>query len=257
MDKKLLKGLVESYNKSIQTACERSMHTVKTPGDLRVIIEGARETWESTEFRGSRPASHFSDLTMENGLADVFETAAAECDDFIPVCLAEKMVASADSSYIAGAAEGGYDIGIRTAAIRLMGMSGDISYVNNLIGFLYIEDEYGDLIKETTRRALVALGPAAVDALEGKLSSKDILSDDDFHIVIALINIDPGRKSDRIFRILKESFRKTSDKALAARCLSDYGYLEKNMGKLDENTIFEIQGAVLNLGGSTDGIGGS
>lgn len=254
----------ESYNKAIQEKCEESLSAVKSLSDFENLINEARSDWENKVINGMLPVEYFEKLESEVDFNRVFEEAATVCDDFIPKSFVKVLLKSKYMKIIEKYAFSDCPIDIKSAAIRVSGLSGNDSYSDKLIELLYSEGEFDELLKETARQALVDIGKEAIPYLEKKLSGKDILSDDDFHIVIALIKIDSERKNDEVFRILKESFRKTSDKALAARCLSDYGdgravpmirsYLVKNIANLDENTIFELQGAVLNLGGSTEGL---
>lgn len=256
--------LFESYNKAIQEKCEESMSTVRSFSDFDLLITEAREKWEKTAFNGTLPIDYFKRLKSETDLGEVFEEAAQICDDFIPDSLVQSIKNSDYMKIIEKYAFTDYPIDIKSAAIRIAGLSGDASYSDKLIELLYSVGEFEELLKEKARQALIDIGKQAIPFLEKNLSGKDILSDDDFHIVIALINIDSERKTDSVFQILKQSFRKTSDKALAARCLSDYGdgravpmlrsYLVKNIANLDENIIFELQGAILKLGGSTEGL---
>lgn len=259
-----LTKLLESYNLAIQKKCEQSLGTVKSPSDFEALINEAREEWEKTEIGGKLPETLFELLKTKGDLKDAFEKAAVTCDEFIPASLVKRILNSGHMDIIENHAFGNSQIDIKNTAIKILGLSGDAGYSSRLIELLYSEGEYGELLKETSRQALVDIGEPAVLYLQQNLSRKDILADNDFHIVIALIGIDSNHKNDSVFTMLKDSFRKTSDKALAARCLSDYGdgravpmlrsYLERNLSNLDENTIFEIQGAVLELGGSTEGI---
>ena len=257
-------SLLESYNRAIQKKCEESLGSVRNFSDFENLINEARSGWENTKVDGKFPGQYFDLLESEDDFRELFERASVVCDEFIPESLVGKLLGSGYISIAEEHAFGDSPVDMKNAAIKILGISQKAKYSERLIELLYVEGEYEELIKETARQALIDIGEASVPFLQGKLAGKDILSDDDFHLVIALIGIDPGHKSDEVFKTLKDSFRKTSDKALAARCLADYGdgravpmlrsYLEKNLHKLDESTVFEIQGAVLSLGGSTDGI---
>ncbi len=256
--------ILTSYNLAIQEKCEKSLENVKSFSDFEALIHEAREEWENTEINGKLPSLLFESLKTEEDYKEAFEKAAVVCDEFIPASLVKRILKSGYMSIIEKDAFGESPIDIKNAAVKVIGLSKDSCYSERLIELLYSKGEYGELLKETSRQALIDIGEPAVPFLEKNLTGKDILKDDDFHLVIALIGIDSNHKSDSVFKVLKNSFRKTSDKALAARCLADYGdgravpmlrsYLEKNLNKLDENTIFEIQGAVLSLGGSTEGL---
>ena len=256
--------LFESYNSAIQEKCEQSLGTVKNFSDFETLISEARSSWEEKDYKGKLPSEYFSMLETEIDFKEAFEISAVVCDEFVPESFVKNILKSGHMSIIETHAFSDSSIDMKNAAIKILGISGNETYTSNLIELLFSEGEYGELLKETARQSIIDIGSSAIPFLEKNLSGKDILSDDDFHLVIALIGIDSGKKTETVFKILKDSFRKTSDKALATRCLADYGdgravpmlrsYLEKNLTKLDENTLFELQGAVLSLGGSTDGL---
>lgn len=256
--------LFDSYNYAIQEKCEQSLGTVKNISDFTILINQARSDWEEKEFKGQIPEAYFTTLKTESDFKEAFEKSSVICDEFIPDSFVKNILSSGFMGIIEKYAFQDSPIDMKNAAIKIIGISKSELYVSRLIELLYSEGEYGELIKETARQAIIDVGSASIPFLEENLSGKDILSDDDFHIVIALIGIDNNKKNDTVFKILKDSFRKTSDKALAARCLADYGdgravpmlrsYLERNLTKMDENTVLELQGAVLSLGGSTDGL---
>ena len=256
--------LFESYNRAIQKKCEQSLGTVKNPSDFDAIINEARSSWEEKHFKGNLPSEYFSTLETENDFKEAFEMSSVVCDIFVPESFVKNILKSGHMTIIENYAFSDYPIDMKKAAIKILGISGNESYTSKLIELLGSEGEYGELLKETARQAIIDIGNPAIPFLEENLSGKDILYDDDFYLVIALIGIDSGKKTDAVFKTLKDSFKKASDKALAARCLIDYGdgraipmlrsYLERNLTILDENTIFELQGAVLSLGGSTDGL---
>lgn len=258
------KKLFESYNRAIQNKCEESLGSVRNFEDFGRLINDARATWEKTEFEGELPSEYFGMLNHKDEIAEVFKLAAVMCDEFIPDSFIKKILKTDSMDIIAEHAFGNCEIDMKNSAVRLLGLSGREEYTEKLMELIYSEGEYSELLKETARQALIDIGEPAISYIEEKISKKDILADDDFHLIIALIGIDSTKKNDSVFTLLKESFRKTTDKALAARCLADYGdgravpmlrsYLERNLHKLEENTVFELQGAVLQLGGSSEGL---
>ncbi|MFO7611110.1 MAG: hypothetical protein R6W99_01295 [Clostridia bacterium] len=258
------KELFQSYNDAIRKKCEQYMESAATPGDYASIINDARKNWEEKLFQGKKPCEFFRASEANGDFNEIFIMGCEICDEFIPESLA---VAAMDPDMIEmieryAFGEGNYET--RTVAIKIIGRTGNPVYAVRFMDIFSIEDEYGELIKETAREALVSIGQTAVPLIIERLAEKDLLNDDDFHMIMALVDIDAGRKANDIMKVLKESFKKTHDKALAARCMSDFGdgrvvpmlrsYLEKNAFRLDAETALEIQGAVLELGGSVDGI---
>lgn len=264
IDMELLQNIFLSYNLAIQTKCEEFLGTVKNQSDYQKLIDDARNEWENTKFKGVEPKKYFALVENKADAAEIFKTAALMCDEFIPRSLADMIIATDNISMMANFAHGEFEIEIRSAAIRLLGLSKKVEYTEKLIDLLYDCGESEELIKEKARQAIIDIGEGAVLYIGSQLAAKKQLSNNDFHLIIALIEIDKDKKSDYIFSIIKDSFRKTDEKALAARCLSDYGdgravpmlrsYLERNLNEIDRDTAFEIQGAILNLGGSADGL---
>lgn len=258
---KQYRSLFENYNEAIMKKCEESMESVKNRDDYINLIKNARMGWEEKEFKGSKPAEIFENIN-DREIVDVFMIAAEVCDDFIPESFANVIISTENLRSVWSAAFQKNEINPVICAIKIAGMSANEEYIKKLIELIYKEGEYGDLIKETARQALVDIGSPALIEIEKKLKEKDIYSDDDFHLIIAIIEIDSNRKSETTYSLLKESFRKTANKGLAARCIADYGdgravpmlrgYLEKNIEKLDKNTTLDIQGAIIALGGNTD-----
>jgi len=262
-DRENLREIFKSYNLHLQKKFEESMHTVRTPGDYVKLMDDARNGWEQSNFNGKKPVELFADLTPTE-LISAFHDAACICDEFIPESLAEVIIKKCDISDFIELALSETEIDVKISAIRLMGMSGNANCAGILIELLHAEGEYADLISEKTRSALVEMGDLSLPYILEKVKSMQTLEADDFHLLIALVEIDKGSRSDDIFHMLKDGFRKSDDKALAARCLSDFGdgravtmlrsYLAANMDSLDDDTMHEIQGAILNLGGSLEAL---
>ncbi len=256
--------ILNSYNLAIQRKFEEKMHDVRNPEDYSALMNEARLDWEKKLILGKLPKEHFSDINSGNFL-EFLQKAAVICDEFIPVSLAEKLNREVNPSKIAELAKAGDSMEVMTAAIELLGLSGDASYSDALADLLYNTGEYSDLLAERARKALVQLGPESSSYIEKRLANIKKPGGSDFHLIIALIEIDEGKKSEATYSILRDAFKNTDEKALAARCLADYGdgravallrgYLAKNQEKTDKDTVLEIQGAILNLGGSLEGLG--
>lgn len=264
MQSKILVELLQNYNRAIQKKCEQEMHAVKTSDDYEFIIKEARLNWEKTNFREKLPTEYFNEIKDKKEIVILFEIAAEICDEFIPSSLIKTIIETGVVDLLGEYAFGNVKIELKTTAIKVLGIHGGEKHTEKLINLLHIDGEFAELIKETARRALVDIGRAAIPIINTKLKGKNILDDDDFHLIIALMEIDGEEKSDAVYESLKDGFRKARDKALAARCLSDFGdgravpmlrsYLERNINNIDSGTANEIEGAVLKLGGSISGI---
>ena len=81
---------------------------------------------------------------------------------------------------------------------------------------------------------------------------------------MALAEIGHTHKSEPVYRCLKNAFQSMDNKLIGALCLKSYGdgravpslrgYLEKNRGKVDQETFNEIISVIRSLGGSIDGL---
>ncbi|MBN2883463.1 MAG: hypothetical protein JXN10_08035 [Clostridia bacterium] len=256
--------ILESYNLEIQMKFEDAMQYVSNPGDYALLMKEARLQWEKKYIGTKTPEEYFKDVMPEDLIA-LFKRASVVCDEFIPQSLALRIINEVESDDIVELAKNSDIIEVRTAAIELLGLSGNPMLSDSLMDLLYDESEYSDLVAEKARKALVELGPGSKEYLEKRIAEITSPAGNDFHLIIALIEINTGKKSDSTYLALKEVFHKTEEKALAARCLADYGdgravtllrgYLYKNQDKTDPETILEIQGSILNLGGSLEGLG--
>jgi hypothetical protein len=255
--------ILESYNLEIQKKFEDAMQYVSSPGDYSLLMKEARFQWEKKLIGTKTPESYFKEVMAEDLIA-LFKRAAVVCDEFIPQSLADRIINEVESNDIVELAKNSETIEVKTAAIELLGLSENPMLSDFLMELLYDESEYADLVAEKARKALVELGPGSKEYLEKRIAEIARPTGNDFHLIIALMEIDTGNKSDSTYLILKEVFRNTDEKALAARCLADYGdgravallrgYLYKNQNKTDPDTVLEIQGSILNLGGSLEGL---
>ena len=256
-----LSNILESYNLAIQRKFEDEMHKVQTPSDYNALMDEARSQWERIPIGGRLPSEIFGAIREED-LTDIFRTAALVCDDFIPGSLASRILDRVNIDTIVRWTSAKEQVEIRTAAVMLLGMSKDSACSDVLMDLLYDEGEYADLMAEKARDALVTLGTEAIQHIKRRVDGIKKPKGNDFHLIIALVQIDSNAESDEVYSILRKAFRDTDEKALAARCLADYGnvravsllrsYLASGKGNPDE--IQEIQGSILNLGGNLEGL---
>lgn len=263
IDSKSIDIILESYNSVIAEKFMQSMQNVQTPKDYKNLIDEARTEWENHIIGAKTPKEIFSEISDSN-LPDIFKKAAVVCDEFVPISLADNMISRCNHSSIRELAMNSQNVDVRIAAINLLGMTKKAEFTDTLVDMLYDNSEYADLVAEKARDAIISIGPKTIDYIEKRISKTEKIEGADFHILIALLEIDSERKSDKIFTMLKNGFRNTSDKALAARCIADYGdgravpllrgFLARSSKTVSEDTLREIQGAVLNLGGSLEGL---
>ena len=256
------KKIFESYNLSIQKACEEGLMNVKTSQQYEKLINIAREKWEITKINNLLPFEYFNEIKDHKQLLVILKNAIEICDEYIPISFIKIILDLNAAALIEEFAFGNYDLETKTTALKIIGEIKKEDYVVNLISTIYNSDE--ELIKEVSRQALIDTGNVAIPYILKKLETKTTIVGDDFHLVLALIGIDKEKRSDLIYKSIKEYFLKAEDIALATRCLVDYndpraitflrGYIIKNQSKVEKKILFEVIGAIEMLGGKTEDI---
>ena len=168
----VFKELFDSYNLTIQEKCEQSLGTVKNLSDFETLINDARSSWEEKKFRGKLPSEYFLTLKTEIDFNEAFEISAVVCDEFVPESFVKNILKSGHMNIIENHAFGDSSIDMKNAAIKILGISGSEVYTSKLIELVYSKGEYGELLKETARQALIDIGHSAIPFLEEKLTAR-------------------------------------------------------------------------------------
>jgi len=255
-------NLFKNYNLQIQKTCEEALMYVKTHRQYEELINKARNEWEKKLFNGKLPTEYFNEINEKKQLKDIFISASDICDEFIPISFLNAIIRLGEIKVIEEFAFLENEISIRVIAIKTLGKIKSESSIQKLIDSIYIDTE--ELIKEVSRQALIDLGNIAIPYMLEHLNKKKVLYEDDFHLVIAIIEIDKETQNSNIYISFKEYFKKAEDKKIMVRCFADYGnpkaiaflrgYLSRKKTSIDENLIFELVGAIEKLGGSADNI---
>ncbi|MBN2852249.1 MAG: hypothetical protein JXQ23_05870 [Clostridia bacterium] len=256
------KALFKSYNGAIQRTCEEQLMNITSPKEYDALINSARISWENTLVEGNKPSWYFNQIAEKQQLQELFIKAVEICDEFIPVSLIDTIKRLKGNEIIENFAFGDSDMILQSTAIRTLAQLENGNYCEKLTEAIYATEE--ELIKEAARQALIDLKPSAADFLIDRLQNLQVIKEDDYHLMIALVDIDKEKRTNRVYTVLKDCFIKADDKSLAARCLVDYndkravvflrGYLIKNVNKAEELEQQEIREAIRKLGGREDDI---
>jgi len=254
--------IFKNYNLKIQNSCEEELMYIKSPHEYEQLINKARKEWETLLIDNNLPEKYFNNITTKEQMKEVFDLACDVCDEFIPISFLNVIQKLDTFNFIAKYAFEGTDLEKQILAIKIIGKTKKDKYIVHLIETIYKSDE--ELVKESARQALIDIGDIAIKKLLKELKEKEKLVDDDFHLMIALVDIDKEKKSNEVLKNLKELFRKSDDKSTAARCMAEYndarsipflrGFLKRNLENLEEDEAWEIRTAITLLGGIEDDI---
>lgn len=124
--------------------------------------------------------------------------------------------------------------------------------------------EYIDLFGEAVRQSLVNIGDASVIALVSELTRTLEYSDAQDYLVMALAEVASNKKTNEVYRCLRDIFAMCQNKMVLAEAISIYGdgraipalrgYLDKNINSVDNDTLYTFKLAIERLGGNIDDI---
>ncbi len=286
----------ESYNSAIKTEYDAYLRSNPENGSdtddsgslLQEMLKKGYDRWLNTplEALGEKTPAEFTDgISNFDEIAAVFSSGAVICDDELPQVYTDKLRSFGKQAV---------DFLIRTAcgelpadvddsfipqvmAVRILGKWRAEEAVEPLIAVLADENEAYDLMCETVRDALIEIGSASIGVIAARLDSgpdlpettaASLSTDPDLpetakeYLLMALAEIGKTERSDKVYSILKKSFREMPGKSVAAACLAQYGdgraipllrgYLERNSQNISRQTFYDIASAVKRLGGQTD-----
>ncbi len=243
--------------------------------ELFKLVEKDVKAWEATQMSdlgGITPAEFFGSIEDTETLMDLFKTGAVMCNYDLPSSLLDRLKAFREEiyeellSYASNKNSITHDVDflISLMSIRVLGQWSENRAIEPLMKFFINEmHEYDvnyDIIAEELADCFVNMGVPAVEPLLKALESHDNIDSNLEYLLKALSDIGKANKSDSIFYCLKNAFRKMDNKTLAALFIKNYGdsraipllrgYLEKNVGGIDNETFYEIKHVVESLGGN-------
>jgi hypothetical protein len=273
------KILFESYNMAMEESYNRLFSSMKPADILQMnqeamepIIAQGLESWAETplpELDSQSPQEFFAKEISMDAVIDLFIAGADICDGKLPepllkrlksfgepavaalIKLVDSRPSEKDERYMAG-----------VMAVKVLGewkAEQAVALFLDLLGRYAGED---DLMAEEITGAVANLGAFAANPVISRLEAVEVVGEAEEYLLQILMRIGKEKKSEVIFRCLKDTFRKMNNKVIGAMCLGDYGdgraipalrgYVEKNIGTIDRETFMEIKAAVQRLGGSID-----
>ncbi len=275
-------NLFESYNMAVEKGFNRIFENNKDTDILSLddkemfkLVAGDISEWENTpssDIGGITPLQYFNNIKELEVLMDLFITGSVICNYDMPASFIDRLKAHGDraSDFLTGLATDKSLISdsnnylTAVAAVKVLGQWRESRSIESIINFFVNKmdenDENYDIVAEETAHYLVEIGIPSIEPLLKVLENAQSLNSNFEYLLKALSDIGKDNKSDRIFYCLKNSFRNMENKALGALYLKSYGdsraiallrgYVEKNEGKIDSVTFYEIKHAVESLGGS-------
>lgn len=276
--------IFESYNRVVERSYDRAFEESGKDDPLKVresnvsrFLDEEIGTWETTplaEIEGLTPKEYFGRLADFDDVVDHVKIGAKMCDRGLPELLVDKLMSygsRAVDTLLQMASDRNMmekedDIYIPLIAVRILGER-RVSTANNfLVELIKTLNEDKELMVEEITDALINIGEPCVGVLISELDNTDEIGYIHEYLLTALVKIGKERKTDEIYRCIKNTFLKMDDKILGAMCVGDYGdgraipalkgYVKKNAGKLDKQTFLEIKAAVKRLGGIVEDMDG-
>ncbi|MEG6612551.1 hypothetical protein V6C42_06785 [Pseudoclostridium thermosuccinogenes] len=276
--------IFESYNRVVERSYDRAFEESGKDDPLKVresnvsrFLDEEIGTWETTpltEMEGLTPKEYFGRLAHFDDVVEHVKIGAKMCDRGLPELLVDKLMSYGNRAVDAlfqmasdrDMLENEDDIYISLIAVRILGER-RVSAANNfLVELIKTLNEDKELMVEEITDALINIGEPCVGVLISELDKSEEIGYIHEYLLTALVKIGKERKTDEIYRCIKNTFLKMDDKILGAMCVGDYGdgraipalkgYVKKNAGKLDKQTFLEIKAAVKRLGGIVEDMDG-
>lgn len=282
--------LFESYNMVIEESCNKIFMNEKEEDILKIdedhlyeIVDEDLEKWGKApmqELDGLSPDEYFNSISEIGQLLELFKLGAKMCDMRLPNSLIDRIASYnevAEDELLKLATDrcvqsNEEEIFSSLMAICVLGewrTERAVGPLIKLLGNLEIETNMNDeIVLEKVIDALALIGGAAVPAIVDRLNSIEDFGILDEYLLTCLTKMEAKALDkdvyDTVYRCLKNSFLRMSNKAFGAICLGDFGdgraipalkgYVQKNMGSIDYETYCDIQSAVIRLGGNMDDI---
>ena len=274
--------LFEDFNKIIEQTFDELISSISEDNlfklDENMISESLKVkevSWQKegkVYLDGLTPEQFFSTIKDTDILLKMFELAAITCDRDIPDVLTQTLIdagANVEERLLDIALDEQYrrdteNIVIAAAAIFVLGNTHRAEVVQSLLTVLLDCREDDALIMESITDALKQFDGEAIDTICNFIQIQDNLDYRIEYLVMILPELSKDRKSDEVYRLIKNSFSRMDNKILGASALAEYGdgraipvlrgFLEKNAKNLDKETFFEIKKSIELLGGNIEGL---
>lgn len=270
--------IFEDYNKLTEYTFNELMTSMSEDSlnylDEKLLSEKLSDkqiSWQKEArdyLSGFSPEQYFSAEKDPEKLMELFEQAAIFCDKDIPNALADVLVSAGDEIHdrlLEIVLDEEYrrdteNVVIAAAALYVLGRTGRDDILMKLMELLMVCTEQDDLLMESITNAIKHYGSNVLETVMDFIEKQNEIDFRTEYLLMILPDLASGKKSDRVYKLLKASFLKMENKILGASALAEYGdgravtvlrgYLEKNLQTIDRETFYEIKKSVETLGGS-------
>ncbi len=263
-NKKLLKSIGDSMDYRRMT----DVMTEAIVGSIYVMDE-----WENTslnELDGMTPKQYFESLSSINEIIELYALLEEKNGGILPNGFTERVkkledVVVPDLLVISDSIDLGESKCLnptQKASVHIVETLGNPQFINQLLKVIsQLDDEKSD--EETFTRimdAIRAIGEPALDSLIDLVENRTKKDRLYIYLILTISKIASSSKSERIYSLIKNCFRKSEKKYVEANALAIYGdgravpairgYVEKNLEDLSYWEYTQLRDAVLLLGGN-------
>lgn len=263
-NRKLLKSIEDSMD------CH-GFTNLMTQAIVEIIkVMGEWEEKSFPELDGLTPKQYFDSLNTINDFVELVSLLEAKNKGILPVGLFERIKKFDDafSDDLLNALES-IQLGEekcfsseQKAIVRITGILGLPKFINALIGIIYqLDNEKSNEDTFTAlMNAITGIGEPALESLINLVENIEKKGRLYGYLILTIGKIASENKSERIYRLLKDYFRKSENKVIEANALAVYGdgraipairgYVERNLEDLSYWEYSQFREAVLLLGGN-------
>ncbi|MEN8905201.1 MAG: hypothetical protein ABF289_04490 [Clostridiales bacterium] len=231
------------------------------------LINKSISKWElnnNKHLNNLSPKEYFCAISDDDEILQIFKSYTSYCDLEIPNCI---LLLIEKSDYVKSKLLE-YALSIKSTpeneiigieALRILGKIKYNESIVPLIEFSQILTEKEDPILDIISETFMEIGVESIEPLLSILETRSEFNLCHEYMLRALAKIGSTNKSERIYRLLKNTFKNTNNKVFAVLLLSDYGdgraitalkgYATKNASTISKNLLYEIKYVVEKLGG--------
>lgn len=265
-NKKLLKSIKNSMNPDVITDLMMASSTQSSK---------AMEEWEETSFAklgNMTPIQYFDSMNSVDDIVKLISLFEEKNGGIVPSGLYDR-ISSLDDSFSDGLLSFLQSIklvesksfnSIQRAAFRIAHIVASPKFTDVLLSFIsQLDNEESD--DETfmlVTDVIEDIGEPALEPLINIVESTEKKGRLYEYLILTIGRIATDNKSERIYRLLKDYFRKSENKVHGADALAAYGdgraipairgYVERNLDNLSEWEYTQFRDAVIQLDGNMD-----
>lgn len=277
--------LFSGYNEAVEQGYNNVFKSMNKKNALRGVGPEAEEIeksvresikkWEETPIEALdnlTPAQYISGIKDFDYMIELFKEGSRICHESMPSIFLEKMKEYGNKAVEAvmklaadkNLLENSKETDIPVMAVRVLGEWKVDWAVDKLIELLIDTAGENELFADSIKDALISIGEPSIEKIIQVLNESDTIEDAQEYLVTALAEVGKHKRSDNVYRCIKNTFTRMENKIIGAICLGNYGdgraipalrgYIQKNRNTLDPDTYSEVKSAIFRLGGQVDDI---